>query len=298
MTKKTVELRVGLVVVLAIAILVVGIIWVKGIRFNQSRYRYSVIFPNVGALKVGDPVSVSGVQKGKVEEIKLFQGDVSVTFNLSTDVVLKKDAKFTVMNIGLMGERFVAVQTGHSDTLLDLSQPIKGYYDTGIPEVMGMAGEMFSEIRQLIGHLEGVVGTKWSQESLTEIIKNLRKISADLSDLLDRNQGRFDQTMEDLSHSSSELRKMIDENKTKLQTTVDKFGTASVKIDNVVSTLDTLSISLKKLASKIESGEGTLGQIVNDTTLFEQIKKTTQHVDSLILDIQKNPKKYLKVSLF
>jgi phospholipid/cholesterol/gamma-HCH transport system substrate-binding protein len=298
MTKKTVELRVGLVVVLAIAILVVGIIWVKGIKFNQSRYRYSVIFPNVGALKVGDPVSVSGVQKGKVEEIKLFQGDVSVTFNLSTDVVLKKDAKFTVMNIGLMGERFVAVQTGHSDTLLDLSQPIKGYYDTGIPEVMGMAGEMFSEIRNLIGHLEGVVGTKWSQESLTEIIRNLRKISGDLSDLLDRNQGRFDQTMEDLSHSSSELRKMIDENKTKLQTTVDKFGTASVKIDNVVSTLDTLSISLKKLASKIESGEGTLGQIVNDTTLFEQIKKTTQHVDSLILDIQKNPKKYLKVSLF
>jgi phospholipid/cholesterol/gamma-HCH transport system substrate-binding protein len=298
MTKKTVELRVGLVVVLAIAILVVGIIWVKGIRFNQNRYKYSVIFPNVGALEVGDPVSVSGVQKGKVEEIKLYQGDVLVTLNLSTDVVLKKDAKFTVMNIGLMGERFVAVQTGHSDTLLDLSQPIWGYYDTGIPEVMGMAGEMFSEIRNLISHLEGVVGTKWSQESLTEIIKNLRKISGDLSDLLDRNQGKIDQTMQDLSHTSSELRKMIDENKTKLQTTVDKFGTASVKMDNVVTTLDTLSISLKKLASKIESGEGTLGQIVNDTTLYDQIKKTTQHVDSLILDIQKNPKKYLKVSLF
>jgi phospholipid/cholesterol/gamma-HCH transport system substrate-binding protein len=298
MSKKTVELRVGLVVVLAIAILVVGIIWVKEIRFNQTRYKYSVIFPNVGGLGVGDPVSVSGVQKGKVEEIRLYRGDVLVTFNLSTDVVLKKDAKFTVMNIGLMGERFVAVQTGHSDTLLDLSQPIEGHYDTGIPEVMGMAGEMFSEIRHLVDNLEGVVGTKWSQESLIEIIRNLKNISGNLNDLLDRNQGKIDQTVQDLSHASSEIGKMIDENKTKLQTTVDKFGTASVKMDNIITTLDTLSISLKKLTSKIESGEGTLGQIVNDTTLYDQIKKTTQHVDSLILDIQKNPKKYLKVSLF
>jgi len=133
---------------------------------------------------------------------------------------------------------------------------------------------------------------------LSEIIKNLRKISGDLSGLLDRNQGKFDQTMQDLSHTSSELKKMIDENKTKLKTTVDRFGTASVKLDNITTTLDSVSLSLKKLSSKIESGEGILGQLVNDTTLFEQIKKTTQHVDSLILDIRKNPKKYLKVSLF
>ena len=298
MTSKTVELKVGLVVALAIAILVIGIIWVKGISFNQTRYRYSVIFPDVGALEVGDPVSVSGVQKGKVKKIQLHQGDVLVTFDLTTDVVLKKDAKFTVKNIGLMGERFVAAETGHSDTLLDLSKPIRGYYDTGMPEVMGMMGEMVSEVRRLVDHLEGVVGTKWSQESLTEIIKNLRKISADISGLLDRNQGKFDQTMQDLSYSSAELKKMIDENKTKLQTTVDKFGTASVKLDNITTTLDSVSLSLKKLSSKIESGEGTLGQLVNDTTLYKQIKKTTQDVDSLILDIKKNPKKYLKFTVF
>jgi phospholipid/cholesterol/gamma-HCH transport system substrate-binding protein len=298
MTSKTVELKVGLVVILAIAILVIGIIWVKGIKFNQTQYAYSVIFPDVGALKVGDPVSVSGVQKGKVKKIQLYQGDVLVTFDLTTDVVLKKDAKFTVKNIGLMGERFVAIETGHSDTLLDVSKPIRGYYDTGVSEAMGMMGEMISEVRRLVDHLEGVVGTKWSQESLTEIIKNLRKLSGDLSGLLDRNQGKFDQTMQDLSYSSSELKKIIDENRTKLQTTVDKFGTASVKLDNITTTLDTISISLKKLSSKIERGEGTLGQLVNDTTLYEQIKKTTQHVDSLILDIKKNPKKYLKISLF
>lgn len=298
MNKKTVELRVGLVVSLAVAILVVGIVWVKGIRFNQTQNIYSVIFPDVGALKVGDPVSVSGVEKGKVKKIQLYQGKVLVTLDLTTDVVLKKDAQFTVKNIGLMGERFVAVQTGYSDTLLDLSRPAVGYYDTGIPEVMGRMGEMIDQLSRLVGNLEGVLGTKWSRESMLETIKNLKEVSHNLNALVDRNQGKFDQTMDDLSYSSAELKKIISENKKKLQSTVDNFGEASIKLGNIVTTLDTLSISLKKLSSKIESGEGTLGQLVNDTTLYEQIKKTTQHVDDLILDIKKNPKKYLKFTLF
>jgi phospholipid/cholesterol/gamma-HCH transport system substrate-binding protein len=298
MPKRTSELRVGLVVVLAIAILVVGVIWVKGIKFNQTKYRYSVIFPEVGTLKVGDPVSVSGVEKGKVKKIQLYQGDVLVTLDLSTDVVLKKDATFTVKNIGLMGERFVAVQTGYSDTLLDLSQPASGDYDTGVSEVMGRMGEMIDRLSRLVENLEGVLGTQWSRESMIEIIKNLKEISQDMNSLLNRNRGKFDQTMDNLFHSSAELKKIIDQNKEKLQTTVDNFGEASVKLGNIVTVLDTLSISLKKLTSKIESGEGTLGQLVNDTTLYDQIKKTTQHVDDLILDIKKNPKKYLKVTVF
>jgi phospholipid/cholesterol/gamma-HCH transport system substrate-binding protein len=295
---KSAELKVGVVVILACAILIFGLIWVKGIRFNQTRYEYSVIFPNVGSLEVGDPVSVSGVPKGKVEKIKLHQGDVLVSFNLTTDVVLKKDAKFTVMNVGLMGERFVAVQTGHSDTLLDLSQPIWGYYDTGIPEVMGRMGEMIDLLQALAENLKEVVGTKSSRDALISIIENLKEITRKTNSLLDRNQEKFDRTLNDLSYTSTELKEMVKENKDKLQGTVDNFSSASEKLNHITTTLDTLSVSLKRLSLKMESGEGTLGQLLNDTTLYDQIKKTTQNVDSLISDMKRHPKKYLKFSIF
>jgi len=295
---KSIELKVGLVVIVACAILIFGLIWVKGIRFDQTRYKYSVVFPNVGSLEVGDPVCISGVPKGKVEKIKLHQGDVLVTFNMTTDVILKRDAKFTIMNVGLMGERFLAVQTGYSDTLLDLSQPIRGYYDVGIPEVMGKMDEMISQIRRLAEHLEAVVGTQSSQDALIQTIKNLKEISQKTNALLDRNEEKFDQTLKDLSYTSAELRKIVADNKGKLESTVDNFSSASKKLDNITTTLDSVSVSLKKLSSKIEGGEGTLGQLLNDTTLYEQIKKTTQDVDSLILDIKKHPKKYLKISIF
>jgi phospholipid/cholesterol/gamma-HCH transport system substrate-binding protein len=280
---RSVELRVGLVVLAACVVLVLGLIWVKGIRFDQTRYQYSVIFPNVGALEVGDAVSVSGVPKGKVEKIELFQGDVLVTLNLTRDVVLKRDARFTVMNVGLMGERFVAAQTGHSDTLLDLSQPIHGYYDTGIPEVMGRMGEMIEMIRRVAQSLDQVVGTKSSRESLLKAIDNLREVT---------------QKTNDLSYTSSELKSMVADNKDKLGNAVDNFSSASEKLNQITTSLDSLSTSLKNVTFKLESGEGTLGQLLNDTTLYQQIKNTTQNVDSLISDIRKHPRKYLKFSVF
>jgi len=298
LNSKSTELKVGLVVLVGCAILILGFIWFKGFSFQQHRYKYSVIFPNIGSLEVGDPVSVSGVRKGKVEKISLYQGDVLVDINLSQDVVLKKDAKFTVMNIGLMGERFIAVETGHSDSLLDLSQPARGYYDVGIPEVMGRMSELIDAVRRLAGHLEKVIGTESSQEALIQTIENIKTISQRIDTLLQHNQAKFNQTVSDLSQTSTELKEMLVSNKAKIQKTVDNFGSASGKLDNITTTLDSLSIYLKNITSRIESGNGTLGQLLNDTTLYEQMKRTTQNVDSLILDIKRHPKKYLKISIF
>lgn len=298
MDNRTIELRVGIVVAIAAIILFLGIIWIKEYRFNVERYKYGVLFPNVGALGVGDPVTVLGVKKGTVESIILSGGDVLVTFNLTTDVKLKKDSKFTVMNIGLMGERFIDVSPGHSPELLDLSRPVEGFYDTGIPEVMGMAGQMLDEIRRLVAHLEGIFGTEWSQESFKETIKDLRRLSSDLVTLLDRNKDKLEKAATDLSYTSSEIKDLVDKNKEKLQSSVDNFTASSAKLDTITTTLSSLSISLKNLTQKIESGEGTLGKLVNDSTLYNDIRKTTNNLDELIADIKKNPKKYLKVSLF
>lgn len=298
MDNRTIELRVGIVVAIAAIILFLGIIWIKEYRFNVERYKYGVLFPNVGALSVSDPVTVLGVKKGTVEKIILSGGDVLVTFNLTTDVKLKKDAKFTVMNIGLMGERFIEVSPGHSPELLDLSKPVGGFYDTGIPEVMGMAGQMLDEIRRLVAHLEGIFGTEWSQESFRETIKDLRKLSGDLVTLLDRNKDKLEKTATDLSSTSSELKGLVERNKEKLQSSVDNFSTSSAKLDTITTTLSSLSVSLKNLTQKIESGEGTFGKLVNDSTLYNDLRKTTNNLDELVTDIKKNPKKYLKVSLF
>ena len=298
MRDRSVELRVGVAVVLALIILIWGIIWVKEYKFRQERYTLSILFPNVGALDVGDPVAVLGVKKGEVEEIKLHLGDVLVKLNLTRDVELKEDAEFKVMNIGLMGERFIAILPGHSEKSLDLSEFPRGSYDTGIPEVMGMMGQMITEIRTLTGYLKGALGTEWSENKIKQTIRNANQLSSDLASLLKENKPKIEKSIDDLSYASSSLRDMVDQNKSKLETTLDNLDHASNDFQKITSTLEDLSTSLKNLSQKIEKGEGTLGQLINDKSLYQDLKKTTRSIDELIEDIKKNPKRYFKFELF
>ena len=298
MRNLSVELKVGSIVILAGLILFFGIVWVKDYKFNVNRYEYSVLFPNIGTLEVGDPVSVLGVKKGEVKRISLSGNDVLVTFNLTDDVDLRGDAKFTVMNIGLMGERFINIIPGVSSESLDLSNPVHGFYDTGIPEVMGMMGAAIDEVRHLVAILEGTVGTPAATTSIRNIIANMERISSDLRMLTEENKEKMAQTVEDLSVSSARMRSFVDRNEQKLQGTLDNINEASGNFAVISGRMDSLSMSVQNLISEMEAGRGTLGKALKEDSLYQSLLKTAVDLDSLLTDFKANPKKYVHFSIF
>ena len=298
MSPKTAEWKVGLVILAAIALLIYGIIWIRGTRIGQKTYPVAVVFSNVGSLSAGDPVSVSGVLKGKVKKIELYKGDVLVHFTLERDVILKKDARFTVMNIGLMGERFVAVETGKSDTLLPLTPYPHGFYDTGIPEVMGMMGRMMDEVKQLVEALRGSIASPGYLNKLTSIVEQAEETSKRLNRMLAKNEGKVNTAFDDLSRAASQLKTTIAKNAESFDSTLNNLHTASQKITPLVEGLDSLRLSFRRISEQIEKQEGTLGKLVFDRTLYDQMRKTTRDLDSLILDVRRNPRRYLTIKVF
>lgn len=298
MSPKTAEWKVGLVILAAIALLIYGIIWIRGTRIGQKTYPVAVVFPNVGSLAAGDPVSVSGVLKGKIRKIELYKGDVLVHFTLERDVILKKDARFTVMNIGLMGERFVAVETGKSDTLLPLTPYPHGFYDTGIPEVMGMMGRMMDEVKQLVEALRGSIASPGYLNKLTSIVEQAEETSKRLNRMLAKNEGKVNTAFDDLSRAASQLKTTIAKNAESFDSTLNNLHTASQKITPLVEGLDSLRLSFRRISEQIEKQEGTLGKLVFDRTLYDQMRKTTRDLDSLILDVRRNPRRYLTIKVF
>lgn len=298
MDKHTAELKVGILVILALVIFGYAILWIKDYKFRVEHYALEVLFPRVGNLDVGDPVSVLGVDKGEIKEIRLEGGDVLVTVSMAGDVILKKDATFGVKNIGLMGERFIDVEPGHSDTLLDRGLPAKGYYDTGIPEVMGLAGRAVEEIRELVEILRGNVINEGTALQFNRIITNLEKITSETYEFLESNKGKISSAVEDFSQTSRELRMLVEANKDKLQTTVDNFEKSSRGLAEATSSLEELSGNLKSIAARLESEEGTFGMLLKDRSLYDDLKKTTADLDSLLIDIKRNPKKYIHLEIF
>lgn len=298
MALRNMEIKVGVVVVIAAVIFLFSILWVKDFRINHRRYQLTIVFPTVGGLTSGDPVHVAGVSKGKVMDVRLRATDVQVTISLDGDVQLSDDSQISIQSMGLMGEKFVAIEPGRGTGRLSTSQPIMGQYQAGMPEVMGQVEELLQQIRGMANTIQETIGNPEARASIEESLENIRNFSRVLADLLDKQGGDLTVALRDLRSASRGFRELVEDNRSQVDSTVDQFHQASVDLEQLTQHLSEVSASFKRLADKIERGEGALGELVQDETLYRDIKKTVNNLDELIRDIKERPTRYLRLEIF
>jgi phospholipid/cholesterol/gamma-HCH transport system substrate-binding protein len=297
MASKNVELKVGLLVLIGAAILVFAVWLAKGYRYGQEFYSVSVMFPEVGALAPGDPVAVSGVNMGKVKRIGLHEGGVLATLDLAGEVTLNDDATFIVKNIGLMGERFVAVKTGISETPLDLSVPARGTFDAGIPEVMGMMGDVISSMDDLVNLLSETVISEATLDKFSETVTSLQKITSRLEESSEANAPKVDNAIDNIARLSEALKKGWDRNQTFIDTAAVNFDSASRSLIRLVADMEDASAKFKSFATDLDESDGSLRLLMEDRKLYDDIRRTAQNIDSLVGDIRQDPRRYINFTL-
>ena len=291
------EFKVGATVLVALFILIAGLFWLKGFRLERSRYTQEVWFPNIGTLSVGDPVSISGVTKGKVAAIDLHQGGVKVGMQLANDVELRADAQFTIKNVGLMGERFVDVRTGSLPDLLPREVRARGEYDTGIPEVMGLMGRMTEDVRDLVTAVRATIGADTTLQRIAAITASLERVARQTSDLIERNQTGIDHAITDFGEAAKGLRATVQDNQAVISRSVHRIDTASARLSSFADRLDSLAAVAHQVVTEFRNGEGTLPRLIHDDQLLRRWEATAGEIDELVRDIRSNPKKYLKVDV-
>jgi phospholipid/cholesterol/gamma-HCH transport system substrate-binding protein len=298
--KSNVEFRVGVVTLFAIAILIGSLYWLQGYKLERNAQRFRVFFKDVGTLAVGDRVTVSGVLKGKVNRLNLTDEGVLVELLVYRDVVLKRGSQFVIRNYGLMGERFIAVIPGTDSIQIDTAVISNGSYDTGLPEVMGLMGEMITELRNLVSSFRRSIGSDSSMDKFNRAITNLESISKSLSGYVSRNENKLDQTAENFLNASKDLSQMFSRNTVLVDSSVNRMNRVSIQLEAFVTQLDTLAKSARTFADALNKGDGTLQALVEDRQLYDNLSKTANNLDDLIKDIRTNPRKYinLKVGLF
>jgi len=325
---RSMEARVGLVVLVALAIFLFSLFWAKDFSLNRGRYELHIVFPNVGGLSEGDPVQVAGVQKGRVTTIQLQPDGVRVTISLDGDVHLPANSRFSIQNMGLMGEKFVAIEPGPGlyiltgeDTagtaasdqpgapqamapgseragVLQPGQTLSGNYRGGMSEIMGEVEELLRVVQGLANTFNETIGNPQARTSIQESLENVRRFSQVLADLVDEQGGELSLALQDLRTASEGFRELVQDNRTQVDSTLDQFHRASMDLEQLTAQLTEVSSTFKRLADKVERGEGTLGEFVADETLYRDIKQTVKNLDDLIKEIKENPQKYLKLEIF
>ena len=298
MDRRGTELTVGVAVIFAIVVLVGGIIWIKGCQVAKSEHVYRVAFDEVGGLTVGDPVTVLGVERGSVKRIELGRARVYVDLSVDKTIKITRDTGFYIRNIGLMGEKYVAITLGKSTEPVSKGEVLNGRFESGVPEVVGEIGIALKDFEKTVRKVHDVLDQVEKEGKISGTFDNLNQFSAQLRGTLDENRDDLRVAVEDLRYTSSKLRQFAEARGPDIDTTVTQLTELTRDLDGLVAKLEGLSLAVETLVEKVQGGQGTLGKMVNDEALYSEMKATLEDAKALIADIKKNPKRYLKISVF
>jgi phospholipid/cholesterol/gamma-HCH transport system substrate-binding protein len=305
--RANVDLIVGASILSALFILVAGMLWLKEASLANKMVNYMVVFPEVGTLQLGDPVYISGVKKGTVSKIELRGTEVATILNIDKRVNVTDSIRVSVVNVGLLGERGIGatlspkgkavphITASSSDTVI-----IRGRFDTGISEAMGMLGTVLAEVESLVLNVSGILDATLGDTAFItqfhDIVNRLDTVCIVANRLLIRNEPVLNAAMSDLKKVSGDLRLLINKNSPGIDSIVADGGQLMTKGIALVAQAESLVVDVQGVLRNIESGKGSLGKLYTDEAFYRELKEVVASVDTLVNEVQKDALK-LRVRL-
>jgi len=301
------KVRVGALIMFTSAVLIWASLTGGGTSIFQSKKSFVCYFKNISGLISGSPVWLSGLEVGNVSSIKLDIIDTSQQIRVVCRVkesvwpFLTKGATVQLGTIGFLGDKYIEILPGELGRPLIKEGDIVPVVDAGSApalfrageEALQTAGSVVSNLDTLLGRMnrgEGTLGRLATDEELytqlTRLLTNLTKLTADLQ----QNQGRLISSIERMSTSVGDLSQQVQEN----EGTLGKLINDPALYDNV----SMASAQLDTILTKIGHADGSAGLLVNDTALYVELTNLLVRANNLVSDIEKNPRKYFKFSVF
>lgn len=317
------ETKVGILAIVAIALSYWGYKFIMGKNVLMNSNVYYAEYENVNMLQLGTPVAISGVAQGNVASIELSPdkiGTVVVMIDMNDDVKIPKDAKVVIEESSVMGGKTVIIEYDKhcsGDDCAKSGDYLQGVTRTFIQSIL-QADEMGEYMGQVTTGLKDVLNDQIGPESETDLAKSLRSLSASLDNikgitlkmdvLVDRSSGKIDGTLANIQS----ITKNLDDNKRRINSilgSVDTFSNQLTKIEleaavaNANKAIEELSTTLEStnkavanvndLVTKVNTGEGTLGKLIKDDELYNDLDRMSKSIDSLANDFQARPYRYV-----
>lgn len=302
------ETKVGAITAIAIVVLILGFNYLKGKNITERNDQIYAIFPSVKGLSVSNAVFINGLQVGKVSAMKETDRNLSgiiVSITLNKNINIPNNSVVSINNELLsstsldisLGNSHVFVKEG--DTLQSIPTiSVMGELSKSINPAINNVNQTLASLDILIKQLSSIIdpGTK---NNLQNIISNLTASSRSLERLINAQNGVLARSLGNVEKITGNFA----ENSDKINTTIDNFEKASEKIANadIDATLNSLKATMNKLQTavdKISSTDGTLGMLLNDRQLYNEIRQTNRSLTTLLDDVRMNPKRYFSISVF
>ena len=300
MASRNTEITVGVTVIIALVVVVWSVTALRQVRLAEATRHWRVTFSDVGGLAEDDPVTVNGVKKGSVKQIRLApRGRVVVDFILTRDVRLTHGDRVFIRNVGMMGEKFIAIAPGPGGKAYDAQRDtIEGVYESGIPEVVSQMGSALASLEKLSDRFDRLLAIAEEHNTVRSTLANVEAASADLKHTLADSHDDLVALADNLRATSEVARRTAESTEPRVSRALDDVSHTSARMDSLIARLDTLSGELTDVSRKVNSGQGTAAKLLNDRALYDETRLALRELTNLVHDLRTNPKKYFKISVF
>ena len=300
------ETKVGALTAIAITVLILGFNFLKG--KGSSGKEVFAVFPNVDKLVVSNPVYINGLQVGKVTNLQEKDKNMSgivVTISLTKDLNIPKNSVATLSS-ELLSNTAINVFLGNGTNYLNEGDTIRTERSLALTDRLQKSIDpAISNINKTLLSLDDVLQKlntildPNTRNNLQGIIASLASGSRSLEQLLNTETGMLAKSINNMHTITAGFARngpKIDSTLSNLQITTDKLSKA--KIAEAIESLQHTLSRLEAGIAKIDSKEGTVGLLLNDRKLYDEVRLTNRSLTILLDDLRVNPKRYINISLF
>ena len=294
------EVKTAILVLTVIALLIFGINYLRGENILGSSRVYFAEYENVEGLTVSTPVTINGLNVGKVLDISFKAdgtGTLLVKLLVENDYEFSKNSKAELYEAGLIGGKAVAiipafdnagnaengaflkgsVKAGLSDLVNEKLTPLQNK----IEGAMGSADNLLINLNDVLDE-QTKSNLKNSIATLTTTIESFKSTSNSLNSLMKNNKDKIESILSNAETASTDLTKM----------------TGSLSKSDLGQTLKNLESTLKNfdgILANLEKGEGSMGKLLKDDNLYNNLEGATKELQSLLLDFKLHPNRYTRI---
>jgi phospholipid/cholesterol/gamma-HCH transport system substrate-binding protein len=297
--KRRDEVSVGIVITVAVVVLLLGTLWL--IRGGlKNGYPLHTRFAWGQNLKQGQPVLLAGVSVGYVGDVTLRRdGFLDVLIRVFDQYQIPKGSVATVKSIGIFGDVAVALNpptpVPTASYVPDDTIP-PGPPSADINQIMDRVDSIGRNVAVLTQALQSEVVEAGTFKDLHNLVASSAKVSAQLQGVLAEQNRNATATMEAFRNSATKLGNIVDS--AQIAASLANTREITANTARLMANLDSTNAQVQRLLGLAQKGNGTVGKLLTDTLLYNDLHRLVRQADSLLADIKANPKKYINVRIF
>jgi phospholipid/cholesterol/gamma-HCH transport system substrate-binding protein len=311
------EVVIGAVVIVILAVVYFGVSFLKGVNIFSTQTRYYAIYDEIGGLDVSSPVIINGFKIGIVKSIELESNGsgrlvVEVVLN-NADVAVPKDSQLKIYDSDFFGGKAIQIVMGDSSVMANSRDTLIATVEKGLAETLKneidpikqKSTQIFQSVDSVLATLQRTLNNSGAEglpslfSSLQRTMNNLEATSANLNVLIANNGGRVSEIISNAQSLTNTLKANNDRIDQAIKNITQFTDTLSrIRLTTTLYKVDQAMGHFESVMTKVNSGQGTLGKLVNNDSLHNELVNATHSLDLLLDDMRNHPKNYVGFSMF